>query len=68
MGTISECIKDLPMTSIVRVRLLDAETQMYILQKGNALSLQDNAELKKKYAALEAENADLKRQIQKIES
>ena len=68
MGTISECIKDLPMPNMARVRLLDAENQLDILQKGKELSLKDNAELKKKYEALEAENADLKRQIQKIES
>jgi DNA-directed RNA polymerase subunit RPC12/RpoP len=61
MGIITDILKDIPLTAILRERLADKEAEMTTLKSENTI-------LKSENAILKAENADLKAKLQKIES
>jgi uncharacterized protein with PIN domain len=60
MGVIIDFIKDLPLTAIMRERLIDFERQMAVLEKENAI-------LKAENTILKAQNAELILKIQDYE-
>ena len=61
MGIITDILKDIPLSAVLRERLVDQEKKMSVLETENAI-------LKAENAILKAENKDLKARLQKIQA
>jgi uncharacterized protein with PIN domain len=68
MGTITDILKEIPLSAILRERLAEKEAEMAALKSENTELKAENTGLKSKIVILKAQNADLKAKLQKIES
>jgi len=63
MGVITDILKEIPLSAVLKERLAEAELKMATLEKDNAILKDENAALKQKNTAL---NADLQQAKQEI--
>jgi septal ring factor EnvC (AmiA/AmiB activator) len=67
MGIITDILKEIPLSAVLRERLADQEIKMATLEAENAALKSENTVLKSKFESSQKDNEELRRKIKEYE-